>query len=378
MSRLTEQKSGCLPILLLFMLLMVVLLFGYYRISSKVTTIAGKPDPRLSFFQRVRQTFLIYQSSSLISSPNTLNTEIKFDIDIAEPVGEICARLESQSAVRNGKALCSYLIYKGLDRDLQAGQFTIIPHTTIIQVAERISNPRLKDVLFTIYPGWRLEEVAEAILLAGFPAGADEVTFAFRYPMNNLLADLGIPANTSLEGYLCPDNYALKPETQLTDLVEKITACHLKLQSQPKIITSLKEIGFSYHQAITLASIIQRETLDAPEMPMIASVFFNRLAQGMMLQTDPTIQYALGFDEVTKTWWKSPLTTIDLEVGSPYNTYQVFGLPPGPISTPSMDAILAVAQPAQSDFLYFRAKCDGSLTHVFSHTYEEHLSNACP
>ena len=378
MSPSTRTNPGCVPILLLTLLLSLVILIGYYRVISKVQTNFGKASPSLGMFQRVKQTILLYQADAALSTPNKLQEEVKFNIEVAESVSSICTRLQFDGSITNAQALCGYLIYKGLDRDLQAGQFTILPQTTSIQVAERISNPRLKDVLFTIFPGWRLEEVAEAIRMAGLPSGPDEITNAFQYPMNELIASLGIPANTYLEGYLCPGEYALKPETRLVDLSEIVTACHLELQNQPGFLETLKARELSYHQAITLASIIQRETLDVGEMPVIASVFFNRLAQDMMLQTDPTVQYALGFDEVSKSWWKGPLSYADLEVQSPYNTYQVVGLPPGPISSPGREAIQAVINPANTDYLYFRAKCDGSLTHTFSRTFEEHLSNACP
>lgn len=126
-----------------------------------------------------------------------------------------------------------------------------------------------------------------------------------------------------------------------------------------------------------MASIIQRETLAAEEMPLIASVFYNRLEIGMRLETDPTVQYALGYDAAKATWWQSPLTYADLEVNSPYNTYRNPGLPPGPISNPGKAALNAAVAPAESDYLFFRAKCDGSLTHNFSKTYDEHLNFGC-
>jgi UPF0755 protein len=126
-----------------------------------------------------------------------------------------------------------------------------------------------------------------------------------------------------------------------------------------------------------LASIIQRETLDEAEMPLIASVFYNRLAIGMKLETDPTVQYGIGFDAASQSWWKTPLTFADLEAYSDYNTYQNQGLPPGPICNPGKAAISAATHPDQSDYFFFRAKCDGSLTHNFAKTYDEHLANGC-
>jgi UPF0755 protein len=98
----------------------------------------------------------------------------------------------------------------------------------------------------------------------------------------------------------------------------------------------------------------------------------------MKLDADPTVQYALGFSPLQQSWWTSPLTLVDLQVNSPYNTYIYAGLPPTPIANPSLEALRAVAFPAETNYLYFRAKCDGSGFHEFSETFDEHLTNECP
>jgi UPF0755 protein len=114
------------------------------------------------------------------------------------------------------------------------------------------------------------------------------------------------------------------------------------------------------------------------EQPTIASVFYNRLSQGMKLDSDPTVQYALGYNHSAKTWWTNPLSSQDLQINSPYNTYGSSGLPPGPIDSPGLSALNAVAKPDDTPFFYFRARCDGSHKHLFAQTYDEHLLNACP
>jgi UPF0755 protein len=146
----------------------------------------------------------------------------------------------------------------------------------------------------------------------------------------------------------------------------------------PELLAGIQAQNLSFHEALTLASIIERETRADEEKATMASVFYNRLAKGMPLQTDPTVQYALGFDPAGQTWWRPDLTLTDLGVDSQDNTYLYLGLPPGPISNPSLASLEAVAFPVQSPYFYFRAKCDGSGTHAFSITYEEHLNNACP
>jgi UPF0755 protein len=128
---------------------------------------------------------------------------------------------------------------------------------------------------------------------------------------------------------------------------------------------------------VTLASIIERESIQNEEMPMIASVFINRLNAGMTLGSDPTIQYAMGYNSAQNTWWTNPLSLDDLKFDSPYNTYINAGLPPAPISNPSLDALHAVAFPESSPYYYFQAKCDHSGYHTFAVTFEEHLANGC-
>ena len=112
-------------------------------------------------------------------------------------------------------------------------------------------------------------------------------------------------------------------------------------------------------------------------MPLIASVFLNRLRADMNLAADPTVQYALGYNQAQESWWTNPLSLEDLEFSSPYNTYLNPGLPPGPICNPSLAAIEAVASPADTTYFFFRAACDGSGRHSFAESFDEHLGNAC-
>ena len=149
-------------------------------------------------------------------------------------------------------------------------------------------------------------------------------------------------------------------------------------QFTPEVIGAFSQQGLDAYQAITLASIVEKEAIRAEEKSAIVSVFLNRLRVGMLLQSDPTVQYALGWDGASQSWWKSPLAAADLAVSSPYNTYIYGGLTPTPICSVSIDSLIAVAFPQQSDYFYFRSACDGSGYHVFAQSYAEHQSNACP
>ena len=130
------------------------------------------------------------------------------------------------------------------------------------------------------------------------------------------------------------------------------------------------------HQALTLASIVEREAGVDADRPMIAGVYLNRLAKGIKLEADPTVQYAMGFQPQTGQWWKSPVFLEEYsKVISPYNTYLNAGLPPGPIANPSLKSIEAALNPAQHDYLFFMAIGDGSGRHAFARTFAEHLEN---
>ena len=137
-----------------------------------------------------------------------------------------------------------------------------------------------------------------------------------------------------------------------------------------------EEAGLSLHDVVTLASIIEREAVLPEERPIMAQVFLRRLREGIPLGADPTVQYAVAAnpDSIQEYgYWKRELTRADLEIASPYNTYQESGLPPGPISNPRLDSMLAVVNPANTNYLYFVAKPDGS--HAFASTLDEHQAN---
>ena len=186
-----------------------------------------------------------------------------------------------------------------------------------------------------------------------------------------------LPEGASLEGFFFPDQYRMDRSATEEQFISIILDNFL-IKISPALLDGFQKQGLNLFQAVTLASIVQRESVSEDEMGTIASVFYNRLSMGMRLETDPTVQYALGYQNASQTWWKNPLGLEDLEFQSPYNTYIYPGLPPGPIANPGLQALTAVAQPEQTPFYFFRASCDGSGRHNFSQTFEEHKANACP
>jgi UPF0755 protein len=176
-----------------------------------------------------------------------------------------------------------------------------------------------------------------------------------------LIATLGIEA-ASLEGYLFPETYRFTPGIAETELIRMMVQ-QLLQRLDKQLLGAAQKQDLDRHQLLTLASIIEKETGLADEMPVISSVFHNRLQRNMPLQTDPTVIYGIAdFD--------GNLTRNHLTTPTPYNTYRFRGLPPGPIASPGLAALQAAARPAETDYLYFVSRGDGR--HVFSRTLREH------
>jgi UPF0755 protein len=229
-------------------------------------------------------------------------------------------------------------------------------------------------VNFVILPGWRMEEIAGSLPTSGLSISPDDFLQAARtsYPEYDFLSGV----NTT-EGFLFPDSYIIPRDVTVDALVNGFLR-NFTLHLTPELRQGFEKQGLTIYQAVTLASLVERESMKDEEQPMIASVYLNRLRQGMKLDADPTVQYALGYNVLQNSWWTSPLSLIDLQFNSPFNTYLNEGLPPTPIANPGLDALQAVAFPAETNYLYFRAKCDGSGYHEFSETFDEHLANGCP
>lgn len=298
----------------------------------------------------------------------------EFVIEQGSSINQIVNSLEAKGLITNAAGLRSYLLYKGLDTQILAGTYQLSCSQNAVSIAESIKNIYLDEVVFIILPGWRAEEIAAALPSSGIEVSGENFLAVVRNPSGITLPGY-VPEDSTAEGLLFPGEYLLRRDITAKELVqtfvdkftEEVSASYLK---------QVNSLGITPYQAIILASIVQRETFAAQERPMMASVFYNRLIKGMRLETDPTVQYALGYD-ISWGWWKSPLDASDLEIQSAYNTYLINGLPPAPIANPDLASIQAVVAPEQTDYLYFRAKCDGSGEHVFAVSYEEHVANGC-
>ena len=350
---------------------------GFLAISSDVEGQFGKPSPNLSLTQKIAYPLDLYLHKADMTSPaDPGGVEQTFIIDQGESVSMVCIRLESAGLISDAELLRTYLVYSGLDRYLQAGVFTLSPQMSPSQIAADLLDATPEDATVSILAGWRIEEVAANVAGSGLAIDAASFISLAYNPTPELFAGLPLEPAPTLEGLLFPGTYTVPREVDLNILMQTILGAFAE-NVDAAMLDGFARQGLSVYQAVTLASIVEKEAVVDEEKPMIASVFYNRLADGMRLETDPTVQYALGYQDDLQTWWKVPLSGTDLGIDSPYNTYLYGGLPLTAIANPDLASLNAVAFPAETPYYYFRAACDGSGRHNFAITYEEHLNNAC-
>ena len=246
---------------------------------------------------------------------------------------------------------------KGYDRRVKAGEYMLSPSMPPLEILKKLASGKTFQRRLTIPEGYTLRQIASVITNNKGDGGA----FFNLATDAEFVHSLGINAPTA-EGYLFPDTYhfsaEIKPDQIIMIMVKQFRTVFTK-----KWESRAKQLGMSVHEVVTLASIIEKETGQAAERPLIASVFHNRLRRKMRLQSDPTVIYGIpDFD--------GNLTRKHLNTLTPYNTYQITGLPPGPIANPGKDSLHAALWPESTGYLYFVSM--GNKTHKFSKSLKEH------
>ena len=251
-----------------------------------------------------------------------------------------------------------YARAKQTDRNIKPGTYLIKRGTPWSEILDALHGGHGLVNTITIPEGFTISQISP-LLAQALSVPVDSVNAAVRDTA--VLRRLEIPTPT-LEGYLFPDTYAFPDGTRPRDAVLEMVK-RFEREWKPEWTARLAESGMSRHEMVTLASIVEREAKIASERPVIAAVYLNRLRENMLLQADPTVQYAHGKH--------SPrLLLKDLEIDSPYNTYKYPGLPPGPIASPGGPSLSAALFPANVKYRYFVAAPDGH--HEFRNTLEEH------
>ena len=308
--------------------------------------------------------------------PTSAPTPVTVPIEEGQGVRDIGEALEDAGVIDSAIRFRVLVELMGYDRILQAGEYEFDPDTPALQVIYRLRRGLVSPLFVTVVEGWRLEEIADTLdeegiisreeFLEAAVAGGFANDFAFLRRVGRL---------TSLEGYLYPATYFYGRDDSAEDVIRQMLEAMDENFSE-ELRDEASAQGLTMHGVLTLASIIEREARVPEERPIMAQVFLTRLRRGMLLEADPTVQYAVAADPDSVAgfgYWKAELTLEDLEVDSEYNTYRARGLPPAPIAAPRLDSITAVIEPADTIYLYFVAKPDGS--HAFAETLEEHERN---
>jgi UPF0755 protein len=274
----------------------------------------------------------------------------------------ILKHLESEGIIRDEYIPLVYMKLARRNDSIKAGIYEFSKPLSAEEVLEKLIRGDVVARSVTIREGLDRFAVAHIFVQEGFGHQRDWDKLTGD---PELIRDIA-PDAKSLEGYLFPDTYKLNPGTTPRAIVQTMIANFRRhFGGEMNYITS----GLTLHQTVTLGSIVETEARQPQERPLVASVYLNRLHRNMLLGADPTVIYALKL----AGHWDGNIHKADLQIESPYNTYRVHGLPPGPIANPGLASLQAAASPAKTDFLYFVAKHDG--THAFSTNVAEHNRN---
>lgn len=363
--------------------IVVILGSGYWAFSNQSDesiaeisvggggSVGRSPQNIEEFFLSV---YLQTQAEAINSAISDDPSQIPFTVDIGENARTIGAKLVEQGFITDADLFRLFLRYNGLDSSLEAGDYTLRRNMNMREIAQALQKASFEEVVLTIPEGWRAEQIAELLTDEGIMDGP---LFLATVRQGNsvehpLLADR--PAGASYEGYLFPDTYRLPLNGTPEDLISRMVN-NMASKIPANALDLAAAQGYTFHEILTIASIVEREAVVPDERPLIASVYLNRITQGMPLQADPTVQYAMGYQPAADQWWKTPVTLEEYQgVDSPYNTYLYFGLPPGPIANPGASSITAALQPEQTPYIFLMA-CGGEGRHLFTADFAEHEQN---
>jgi UPF0755 protein len=301
----------------------------------------------------------IYQSYKGYAEPETF-----VEVPTGAGPAVIGERLVAAGVVRDPLTFRGAVLMSGRARDLKAGEYRFDREMSAMEVVDKIARGDVYRRLITFREGLTIAEMAKVYEDGGHGKAAD---FAKAAADSTMIRELD-PKATDLEGYLFPETYTLRRDTPPAALVNQMVDLFRKVFT-PEMRVAVTARDLTIREAVTVASLVEKETAVAAERPMVAAVYLNRRKIGMPMQADPTVIYAL----LKAGRYTGNIRRDDLQVDSPYNTYRYPGLPPGPIAAPGKASLEAVANPAPVDYLYFVSRNDGS--HVFARTLDEHNRN---
>jgi UPF0755 protein len=290
--------------------------------------------------------------------------EVFVDIPAGAGPASIAQRLVDAGVVRDALTFRIAVWMSGRARELKAGEYRFDGPISAMDVVDKLARGDVYRRAITFREGLTLAEMAQVYEESGL-GRAEDFLAAARNPSAIKALD---PQATDLEGYLFPETYQLRRDTPAGALVAQMVALFERTFTPP-MREAANARGLTVREAVTVASLVEKETAVPAERPLVAAVYLNRMRAGMPMQADPTVIYALQ----RAGRYNGNLRRDDLQFDSPYNTYRYAGLPPGPIASPGRAALEATVAPADTDYLYFVSRNDGS--HVFARTLSEHNRN---
>ncbi|MBU6423681.1 MAG: endolytic transglycosylase MltG, partial [Chloroflexi bacterium] len=348
-----RQRSGVGPLVFVLVVIALVVVAATQAPGALGGTVMGLVAERPSLLRQAPIRALVSSrlAPEVDAAVDPSAQPHGFEVLPGETAAVVAQRLQDDGIVRDRLALLLVLYDEGRADDLQAGIHPLSAAMTTREVAQALvtSSPG-QQVTLRIIDGWRLSEIAAAVAKVFPKISSDAFLKAAVVGTHTQPALAGLDPKLPLEGFLYPDTYFFKPDASADTIVDTLLDT-FEAKAGGRLSAAAAEQGRSVYDLVKLASIVEREARDRKESPRIAGVYANRLRIGMMLDADPTIQYAVG-------QWRE-LTLADLKVDSPYNTYTHLGLPPTPICSPGIDALKAAAAPEKNDYLYFVAKNDG-------------------
>lgn len=300
----------------------------------------------------------------LMTPASDSSEQVVFEVKPAESFKSVARRLQDEGLIASAKALEIYARLTGGTNRARVGEYAIRKNLRPKDVLAIISTGQSIHYSITISEGLNRFEIADLVERQKI-AGKEE--FLALCSDASLIRELLGRDTESLEGYLFPDTYHVTKYTGARGLIRAMVGRFKESFAEVQELSGWDRGGLTDHQVVTLASIVEKETGAPEERAVIASVFHNRLRKKMLLQTDPTIIYGIWNE---KGAWNGSISRADLKFPSRYNTYLHAGLPPGPIASPGFEALKAVGIPAESEYLFFVSRNDG--THIFSKDYKQH------
>ena len=305
-------------------------------------------------------SLLSYNFYKTVTTPYTMQGS-RINIEIKKGVSskDISTLLLQKGLIGDSLAFNLLARIRGVVSGLKAGEYMLSSEMTPNEILNKIAKGQVVQHQITIPEGYNIYEIADVLQKNHFTKKDTFIALAFD---PDTVKKLGLNA-TSLEGYLFPETYSFEKNVSDYEILKKMVDTFRKKIMTHEIKADMEKSKLSFHEMVTLASVIEKETGKEEERPLVSAVFHNRLKKKMRLQSDPTVIYALkDFD--------GNIRKKDLKVDSPYNTYRYGGLPPGPIANPGLNSIKTALRPANVNYLYFVSKRNGE--HKFSSNLKEH------